>query len=297
MRITNKMITASLIATVSRNRALAADLQLDLATTKRVRKPSDDPSGISQIQRFNLLIGRNEQYLKNITQIGGFVSNASLAVDSITDLLERAKEIAVQGATGTLNADARQILANSVDQLMDDLVDLGNTSFNDRFVFAGTLTKGTEPLARSGDAITYSGNDKDIHGKIGSNIDVTYNKTGIDVFNPPGGTDLFATLAALKQGLEANDTNVIQNTMDQIGNAIVQTISISAEFGLLQNKLNSTEELIETENVRYADFLSRIQDTDVVETLVNFQNLENAITVGLRTMADIVQTSLLDFIA
>ena len=296
MRITNKMISRRLLATISANRAMALELQLDLATTKKVRKPSDDPAGVSQIERLKILISRNEQYSKNITQIRGSLSTASSVLDSVTDLLDRAKETAIQGASDTLNVDARQSLAEGINQIIGDVIDLGNTKFDGKSVFAGTLTTGVQTFTRTGDVITYNGNDKTINGIIGFGTQIAYNRTGEDIFNPAGGPDIFGTLIALKQGLESNDTNAIQNSIDELGSAISHTISVSAEFGALLNKLDRTEQLIEGEKIQHADAISKIQDTDVAEAIIMFTRLDSAITAGMKAMAETIQTSLVDFI-
>ena len=126
---------------------------------------------------------------------------------------------------------------------------------------------------------------------------MTYNKSGADVFAPAGGVDIFAELVALKQGLENNDTNAIQNSVDELGSALDQVTSLSAEFGVIQNRLTLTEQLIETENINLADFLSKIQDTDILEEIVHLQVLENATTAALRVVAEVIQTSLVDFVS
>ncbi len=297
MRITNKMIAKNLLSTVQRNQQMTNEAQLNIATTKKVRRPSDDPAGTLQIQQFKVLISRNEQYLKNMTQIRGFTTNSEAALQAVSDDLESAKSIAIQGGSDTVSAEARQSLAKNVDQLIDNIVDQGNSRFKGRSVFGGTLTTGTKPFTRSGDVITYNGNDAEIKSNIGFDTQLTYNKSGEDVFAPAGGVDIFAELVALKQGLENNDTDTILSAVDELGSALDQVTSSSAEFGVIQNRLTLTEQLIETQNINLADFLSKIQDTDVVEEIVNLQILENATTTALRTMADVIQTSLVDFVS
>lgn len=297
MRITNKMIAGNMLSAVQRNLQMMNEAQLNIATTKKVRRPSDDPAGTLQIQQFKVLISRNEQYLKNITQIRGFTTNSEAALQAISDDLETAKSIAIQGGSDTVNAEARQSLAKNIDLLIDNIIDQGNSRFKGRFVFGGTQTTGTKPFTRSGDVITYNGNDADIKSNIGFDTQVTYNKSGADIFSAAGGVDIFGELIALKQSLESNDTNAIQNAIDELGSALDQVTSFSAEFGVIQNRLTLTEQLIETENINFAEFLSKIQDTDIVEEIVNLQILENATTTALRTMAEVIQTSLVDFVS
>ncbi len=291
------MIAKNLLSTVQRNLQMANKARLNIATTKKVRRPSDDPGGTFQIQQFKVLISRNDRYLKNITQIRGFTTNSEAALQGISDDLETAKSIAIQGGSGTASAEARQSLAKNIDQLIDNIIDQGNSRFKGRFIFGGTQTTGTKPFTRSGDVVTYNGNDADIKSTIGFDTQVTYNKSGNDVFAPTGGVDIFSELIALKQGLESNDTDAIQNAIDKLDGALTQVTSLSAEFGVIQNRMTLTEQFIETKNINLADFLSQIQDTDILEEIVNLQILENAMATTLRTMANVIQTSLVDFVS
>ena len=161
----------------------------------------------------------------------------------------------------------------------------------------GTLTQGTAPFDRTGDVIIYNGNDKAMKGIIGFDAEVTYNKTGNEVFNPAGGVDIFDTLITLKQGLVSNDSSAIQGHSTRLKGAVDQVLAVTSEFGVLQNRLSSTELFIENENINFASAISRIQDTDMVEAIVTSQIIENAITTGLRTMADMIQVSLVDFVS
>jgi len=297
MRITNKMIATNLLSVVSRNRRLSAELHQDIATTKKLRRPSDDPSGVVQLQQLNVLISKNEQYLKNISQMTGFVTDSMDALDSITERLEEAKELAIRGASGTLDADARAALASTVDQLIDSMVNLANGQYRDRYLFGGNQTTGTAPFTRSGDTITYNGNDSAITGKIGHDTKVAYNQTGSDVFNPAGGVDVFDELIKLKQALENNDSDAINASVGGLGLAVDQLVNKTSELGALQNRLSLTEQMIENENINLADKVSKIQDTDMVEAIINSQLLDTAVTTGLRTMSKTIQVSLVDFVS
>lgn len=297
MRVTNKMMATTMLSSIERNRQISQKLQMDIATTRKLRRPSDDPTGVVQVERFKVLMSRNEQYGKNITLMRDFVNHGSSALEQVIDTLEDAKEIAVRGASDTADQSARSSLANQVDHFISVLVDAGNTKYSNRFIFAGTLTIGQNPYTRAGDVVTYNGNDKAIKGKIGFETELTYNKPGNEIFSPAGGTDIFATMAALKQGLETNDTAAIQNTITELQQAIDQTIANESEFGILMSRLSSTESIIATENINFADAISKIQDTDIVEAVVTSQIIQNAITTGLRTMSEVVQTSLVNFVS
>jgi len=290
------MISRSLLSNINRSRSQSGDLSLDIATGKKLRKPSDDPGGLVLVQRYKVLLSRNEQFSKNIAHVQGFNTNSTSALDSITNDLETARELAVQGASGTVSPEARQSLANNIDQIMNNLVELGNSTYKGKFIFAGTQTSGAPPFSRSGDAVAYGGNSNSIQGEIGLNSKISYNKSGSEIFNPPGGPNIFADLAALKQGLENGDTDAINSAIDTLDRAHEHILSKSAEIGSLQSRLDSTELIIQNENLNLADQLSTLEDTDVARAIVESQAVRNAITTGLRALADVVQTSLVDFI-
>ena len=296
MRITNKMISRNLLATLTKNRQRASELQMDIATSRKVRRPSDDPGAMIQIERINRQISKNDQYTRNINQASGFISASMTAMDSLSEQLGEAREVALQGASGTLNADARASLASVIDQLIENTLDLANTEYNNRHIFAGTLTT-TRPFTRNLDVITYNGNDKPIEGKVGPDSQVNYNMTGSDIFNPAGGTDIFQALIDLKQGLENNDDAQIEAAVGTLDGAYKQVINKTAEIGALQNRLDLTEEMIASKNLSLSERLSEIQDTDVVEALVQHEILENAILTGLKTMSQTIQTTLADFVS
>jgi flagellar hook-associated protein 3 FlgL len=290
------MISKNLLQTLTKNREMAAELQMDIATTKQLRRPSDDPSGVLQLERFKSLQSRNEQYLRNLMHVEGFLQQSASAIDNISDTLSQVQQLARQGGTDTLSAEARASLANQVDNIMDTLVDLGNTKFKDKYIFAGTLNLGASPFTRAGDVVTYAGNGSDLRGKIGFDSEIAYNKTGADLFNPAGGVDIFATLADLKAALESNDGNAILAASADLETAERHILNVSAEVGVLQNRMSLTEQSIQNENLNLQTFISRLQDTDVAEAIVKYQTLETAITAGLRTTSDVIQTSLVDFI-
>ena len=56
-----------MLSAVSTNRELSAKLQLDIATTRKLRRPSDDPAGLVKMERLKTLASKNEQYVKNMT--------------------------------------------------------------------------------------------------------------------------------------------------------------------------------------------------------------------------------------
>ncbi|MFQ5705972.1 MAG: flagellar hook-associated protein FlgL [bacterium] len=297
MRITDNLINKNFYENISRTRKKMVQLQSDIATTKKVRTPSDDPIGFSRATRFKLLKSRNEQYSKNIQQVSDHVSGALAAIDSAVDIVSHAKELAVQAANGTLEETTRGSIAKEVDQMIESLVTKGNAKHDNRFIFAGTQTLGDPPFVRNGDVIQYNGDDGVIKNTVGDGVEVATNKPGTEVFKPGGGVDIFDSMIAFKQALEQNDVAAIENSIDDLGQSLDHLLTVSADFAGLQNRLDATEELIQSHNLKLTDAASRIEDTDVVKTIIDFQNAQNAYTFALRSFQQLIDTSLINFLS
>lgn len=148
MRISDSMIRERVLFNMNAARTKVQVAQTRIATGKRVLKPSDDPIAISKSTNLRALLRDNEQYQRNIDDALGWVETSELGVSAMIEVITEMKEIAVEGASDTKDASERANLAAQVETLIERLVDSANTTYDGRFVFAGTHTL-TTPYALS----------------------------------------------------------------------------------------------------------------------------------------------------
>ncbi|TWW11531.1 Flagellar hook-filament junction protein, partial [Planctomyces bekefii] len=126
-----------------------------LSSQKDVRKLSDNPVAATQILRFRDSIGDTRVFQKNIEYSKGLLERSESALQSVSDGLMRAKELAIGMASDTYDSKSREASGREIREIMDEIVQLANTSFNGRFIFAGFRNQ-TPPLSLDGD---YLGDD------------------------------------------------------------------------------------------------------------------------------------------
>ena len=157
MRVTSKMLSEKVLYNIQNALARMQYAQTQVATGKRILKPSDDAIAVSKSLKVKDLLGDNEQYQRNIEDGVGWMDSAEPAIDDTVTLLAELKEIAVAGASDTAGPDERTTLAEQVDGLVRQLVALANTKYDHRYVFAGTYTT-TRPYSEvrevTGEAVT-----------------------------------------------------------------------------------------------------------------------------------------------
>jgi flagellar hook-associated protein 3 FlgL len=152
MRITDAMIRERILCNMNASLNKVQIAQTQIATGKRVLKPSDDPMAISRSTKIKALLRDNEQFQKNISSAFAWIESSEHAVSQMVEVLTELKELAVDGASDTNGAPERAALALQANTLLERLVDLVNTTFDGRFIFAGTHTL-TSPYSISSSVV------------------------------------------------------------------------------------------------------------------------------------------------
>jgi flagellin-like hook-associated protein FlgL len=131
------------------------NLQEQLATGKRLRKPSDNPIDVANTIKLSTKHAQLNQYKRNIEDGLAVMGVASSAMQSMNEMLHRARELAVQAANGTYTNSDRMYMQQEIDQIFRQMMSVVNTQFKGNYVFNGTNTK-TAPylLQTSGSELT-----------------------------------------------------------------------------------------------------------------------------------------------
>lgn len=179
---------------------LQADLsktQNQLASGKKLQSAADDPAGMAQVNQLNVELSASQQYVTNGKVATSNLTLAEQALSDATNVLQSARDLAVQANNPALSASQRQDIAAQLSQQLQDLVAIGNrTDSNGNFLFAGTAS-GTQPFAQSGNGVTYSGASSVSQVQISPNQRISSGDTGASVFmNIPAGNGTFTTAAA-----------------------------------------------------------------------------------------------------
>ena len=134
------------------------DAMSALSSGKRVTSAADDAAGLSIITRMESQVRGLNQAMKNAADGQNMVATAEGAMDEITNMLQRMRELALQAANDTMNQQDRNNLNNEMDQLkteIDRVVD--NTRFNDQVLLDGTQQGTTMQIgAKSGETMAFN---------------------------------------------------------------------------------------------------------------------------------------------
>jgi flagellar hook-associated protein 3 FlgL len=180
MRVSTSYIFDQNLSAMLNQQTELGKTQLQVSTGKRILNPSDDPAGSVEILNLKREFSVNEQYQANADKAENKLAIEEGVLKSSTDILQRVRELAVQGLSSTNTQSDRTAIAAEMNALNEQLLALANTrDSNGDYLFSG-FNSNTQPYETiNGD---YQGDEGQRNIKVGSGVLVESNDAGNDVF-------------------------------------------------------------------------------------------------------------------
>ncbi len=300
-RITTQMTTASVLSSINNVQDQMATTQQQLSTGKSINQPSDNPYGASlAIQLKNDLAGLNN-YNSNITDGTAWASAADTSLQNVMSMLQRAQELTVQASNGVESSTDLSATADEIDQLADAIKQEANTQYNGQYIFSGTAS-GTQPYSNStGDV--YQGNTAAVTRQIGpgSTLQVNVDISGLlgsgTSANDGKLLDTLRTISAdMRSGNSSGVADLSTTQISALQSSLNSLTQVQANVGATQNRLTLATDRIQGLQNSDTVALSNDEDINMAQAMTSFSNEQAAFTAALKAGANIVQSSLMDFL-
>jgi len=271
--------------------------QQQLSSGRKILSPSDDPAGARKVLDLNDVIATYDQFQRNSDAAGFSLSLEESVLTSATDLLQRARELTVQGLNDTQGTDERQSIAIEIRQIQDQLISLANTQDSDgQYIFGGYNSTNTPFSGDGAGNFTYAGDQGQKLLQISATRQIAAGDSGYDVFmNLPGTTsNAFDTLYNLASSLDADaPTQTSLNDID----AIMQNFqTIRASIGARQNAAENQKTVNDDVILSSRAILSDTQDVDIAEAVIELNRRLTGLQAAQQTYTKIQGLSLFNFL-
>lgn len=270
VRITNNLMLSGALYHLTKNSRRLWDLQSQAASGRRILNPSDDPTGAMMALRLRGQVQLFEQYKRNITFGIQWLNYTEAVLDDLEDLINSAREVAISQASDTASPDTREASAVYIEGLKGTALQLANSKFEDRYIFAGL--KDGAPYDADG---TYRGDDGGFYIAVSEGIRVRLNLTGPEVFGPSG-QSLFDYLDQLAQALRDNDTQGIAQTLDDLDEALNRVIEARSEVGSRYAQLEAYRQILDDRAIKVTEGLSEVVDADIAQVITELSSRQLA---------------------
>ena len=200
MRITPITLANDIIANLQNTYQTLTGIDQQLSSGKRINQPSDDPAGTAYSIDMQSSLDWNTQYQSSSTSATNWLQSTTSALQQLSDVASRARTLAIQGANDTNTGGDRTSIASEVTQLFQQVVQIGNSSYGDNYLFAGSQVQ-TIPFNTQGG---YAGDTIALNHQIGPGYTMQVNADPTQVFT--GTKNIFAALQNLTQHLTSTAT-------------------------------------------------------------------------------------------
>ena len=236
-----------------------------LSSGKRINSASDDAAGVAISSRLSAEIRGTNQSVRNALDGQALVATAEGAHKEVENILQRMRELAVQAANGTNNADDITNLEAEFTALSTEITRIGETT-----TWAGIALTGTDATAIS----------LQVGSGTGTQNQITVTINSIKSADIGNGTDKLSDVVTA--GLD--DLTETNNAITVVDDAIKEINTQRSELGAVHNRLNHTVNNLTNMSTNLSSAQGRIQDADfALETteLAKNQILQQASTAML----------------
>ena len=283
-----------------------AKSQAQLAQGKQIINPSDAPDQASTVQRLKSILSRQDSYQTALNTVQSRLQGEDSTLSSVSDLLIRAKEIAVQANNDTLSPDNRKALGVELQGLRDQMLSLANTrDSSGNFLFGGSKVTQAPFISVAGGSPQYAGDQTRMSVMVGENRTMPINRTGTDAFVPvnrtlPDGTTqgvgFFNVMDDLIKGVNTSDRPKMQGGLGELDTLLGGLSMARANIGSGLKGIDQQTGVIEDTVLNLKTTLSSVEDLDYASAITKMNQQMLSLEAAQSSFAKISQLNLFNYI-
>lgn len=298
IRVTSNMMHTQLLGNLNNNMFTLSQLQEQVSTGKKINKASDDPVGTTYALKYRSELKSNDQYQTNVDSSISLLDYTDSVMDQSGQIMTKLKELVVQASSGTMSQDDRDASKAEVEELKKQLVDLGNSQFNDKYIFNGQ-TYDQKPYELSGTVTNYGDINTDngaVDYTISSGVTLQANTSGSDYFGSSTDSDnAFKIMDNVISALDSGDSTALTNSLDGIASRTGKMLAGRAEIGAITNRAELVQTRLGSEEGTVTDLQAKTEDADVDKLMIQVTTAQTVYESALKAAANVMNTSLVNF--
>ncbi len=298
----------SFIADVNRLQERLSDANRQITSGVRVETPADAPDQISPLLELRAVREHNQQVLKGLDMAKSDAENADGALATAIQLLDRARTLATEGANSTQTADTRLVLAQQVQSIQEEIVNLSLTTVQGRYIFSGDQSGspmyGFDPNSPNGVVqLTTSEATTKVEDPAGGAFVAA--KVASEIFDARDSTDpaqpaadnIFAALNQLRTALNENRTENLASAGDSLRLASTRLNYMEAFYGDVQQRIQDATDYANQRDVQLQTRISAIEDTDPTSAALALTQATSQLQAAFEARAHFRQSSLFEYLS
>lgn len=248
-----------------------------LSSGKRINRAADDAAGMAISQKMQAQVRGLRQASRNSLDGISLIQTAEGALNEIHAMLQRMRELSVQGANGTYTEDDLKAIGDEIVQLTEQIDQISNdTEFNGKKLLCGKASESNEGSGEYEIQLQVGANEGQIIDVDMKSIDAT--ASGLEI------NDFKKEIEAAEKD-EKLSNEKIANGIEIFNTAIDRVAGMRSKLGAYQNRLEHTMKNIDNTAENLTSSMSRIEDADMALEMSEFTRLNILQQAGTAMLA------------
>lgn len=297
MRVSTSMVYDLGRSAMQRQTADFLQTQQQLASGRRILKPSDDPVASSRALEVTQTQSVNAQYQENQGYAGDSLKLVDSTLSSVNDIVTYVRTRALEAGNGTYAQSELNSIASDLRSQYEELRSLANTRDGQgNYLFAG-YDLNTEPFQGGVGATSYQGDAGVRSIQVSASRVMPITASGDQVFGT-GASGVFADLSTLITRLESGSfsSTDVGNAVSAMDNALSQVSREQASVGSRLGELDALGNVAADYDLQYSETLSNLQDLDYTEAISRFTQQQTLLQAAQQSYAKVTGLSLFDYL-
>jgi flagellar hook-associated protein 3 FlgL len=296
MRITHRAVTQTALLGLNNNLASVAKLQQQLTSGKLINSPSDSPTGTNKALQIRQDQSAVQQFGKNISDGQSWLDATDTALNTAIGQVQRVRALTVKALNeGATSTSSQKAIAVEVAALRESLLGVANSSINDRALFGG-VTQGSAAYSADGTYIGAPPVGEGITRRVSNADRIRIDVTGAEAFGTPGPDDLFALVGKIATDVEG-DPDALSGDLESLDVALDRLLGAVASVGARSARMEAAGQVNTDLQLTLASQLVDVEDIDLAKTIMELSQTEVGYKAALQATAQVIQPTLVDFLA
>ena len=266
---------------INRQSRLANEIaraQAEIVTGKRILAPSDDAAGYARVSELERAEGKEQTWLRNIDTASALAARSDTILTSAASSVDRAKELMLRAASGTLSASDRSIIANELRGIAEEVAAI-RESRDPR----------GEPLFRT---------NGELEVPVNAGVRIAPVATRASIFDSPA--DIVAIVNAAAAAADEPDPTIraaaTRASITALDDAIDQVAAARQDQGVRAGRLDKLRDALKDSGIQLIEQKSAIESADITEVIARIESKTLNLKAAQAIFARVNQTSLFDLI-
>lgn len=290
----------SFLADLNAIQSQITQLNQQISSGVRVSVASDDPGAVAPIINDQTSLDELTQAQTNLQTGDTEATAADNALQTASTLMNQLVSIATEGSGSTSNASNNAALAEQVQSIQQEMVNLANTAVQGRYIFGGDSPTIQPYTYNAGNPNDYVDNNPTVTNtemlSNGSGGSIAPRMTAASIFDNAASGSILQNIYSLSQGLATNNQAQIQSALTSLQGGVSQINQATTFYGNVEKWIQQSQQQDTADQNTETQALSNVKDTDVAAAATQLTTDQTAIEAALSAHGSLSVKSLFSYL-